>query len=70
MSDARHFRGVGMGQSANLNIAKSKAELESRKVIAQQVRTNLKVVSDAYASELVGPKRRKPWKSLNPSREK
>ena len=39
---------------ANLNIAKSKAELESRKVIAQQVRTNLKVVSDAYASELVG----------------
>ena len=54
MSDARYFRGVGMGQSANLNIAKSKAELESRKVIAQQVRTNLKVVSDAYASELVG----------------
>ncbi|HCC64200.1 MAG TPA: hypothetical protein DEP62_03205 [Flavobacteriales bacterium] len=54
MSDARHFRGVGMGQSANLNIAKSKAELESRKSIAQQVRTNLKVVSDAYSSELVG----------------
>ena len=54
MSDTRYFRGVGMGQSANLNIAKSKAELESRKVIAQQVRTNLKVVSDAYASELVG----------------
>ena len=54
MSDARHFRGVGMGQSANLNIAKSKAELESRKSIAQQVRTNLEVVSDAYSSELVG----------------
>ena len=56
MSDTRYFRGVGMGQSANLNIAKSKAELESRKVIAQQVRTNLKVVSDAYASEPVGPR--------------
>lgn len=52
MSDARHFRGVGMGQSANLNIAKSKAELESRKVMAQQVRTTLQVVSDAYSSEI------------------
>jgi hypothetical protein len=54
LSDARHFRGVGLGQSANLNIAKSKAELEARKTLAQQVRTNLKVVSDAYSSELVG----------------
>ena len=52
MSDTRHFRGVGMGQSANLNIAKSKAELESRKVMAQQVRTTLQVVSDAYSSEI------------------
>lgn len=52
MSDARHFRGVGMGQSNNLNIAKSKAELESRKVMAQQVRTTLQVVSDAYSSEI------------------
>jgi len=54
MSDARHFRAVGMGQSANLNIAKSKAELESRKALAQQVQTNLKVVSDNYAQEMVG----------------
>lgn len=53
-SDARHFRAVGMGQSANLSIAKSKAELESRKALAQQVQTNLKVVSDNYAQELVG----------------
>lgn len=43
-----------MGQSANLNIAKSKAELESRKALAQQVETNLKVVTDNYAQEMVG----------------
>ncbi|MDG1674123.1 MAG: hypothetical protein P8H88_01630 [Flavobacteriales bacterium] len=54
MSDARHFRAVGMGQSANLNIAKSKAELESKKALAQQVQTNLKVVTDNYAQEMVG----------------
>jgi len=54
LSDARHFRAVGMGQSANLNIAKSKAELESRKALAQQVETNLKVVTDNYAQEMVG----------------
>ena len=53
-SDARHFRAVGMGQSANLNIAKSKSELEAKKSLAQQVQTNLKVVSDAYAQELTG----------------
>ena len=54
MADARHFRAVGMGQSTNLSIAKSKAELEARKSMAQQVETNLKVVSDNYASEVVG----------------
>ena len=54
MSDARHFRAVGMGQSANLSIAKSKAELEARKSMAQQVRSNLHVVSDNYASEVTG----------------
>jgi septal ring factor EnvC (AmiA/AmiB activator) len=54
MSDARYFRAVGMGQSGNLNIAKSKAELESRKALAQQVETNLKVVTDNYAQEMVG----------------
>ena len=54
MSDARHFRGVGMGQSANLSVAKSKSELEARKSMAQQVRTNLQVVSDNYASEVSG----------------
>ena len=54
MSDARHFRAVGMGQSANLSVAKSKSELEARKSMAQQVRTNLQVVSDNYASEVSG----------------
>ena len=54
MSDARYFRAVGMGTSANLNIARSKAQLESKKSLAQQVQTNLQVVSDNYSSELVG----------------
>ena len=43
-----------MGQSANLNIAKNKAELEARRALAQQVETNLKVVSETYANEMVG----------------
>ena len=43
-----------MGQSANLSVAKSKAELEARKSMAQQVRSNLQVVSDNYASEVTG----------------
>lgn len=54
LSDAKHFRAVGMGQSTNLNIAKSKADIEAKKALAQQVQTNLKVVTDNYASELVG----------------
>jgi hypothetical protein len=54
LSDAKHFRAVGMGQSSNLNIAKSKADIEAKKALAQQVQTNLKVVTDNYASELVG----------------
>lgn len=54
LSDARHFRAVGMGQSTNLSVAKSKAELEARKSMAQQVRTNLQVVSDNYVSEVAG----------------
>jgi hypothetical protein len=53
-SDARHFRAVGLGESANMGIAKSKSELEAKKSLAQQVQTNLKVVSDAYAQELTG----------------
>ena len=53
MSDARHFRAVGI-QSSNLSIYKNKAQLEAKRTLAQQVQTNLKVVSDAYAQELVG----------------
>ena len=54
MSDARHFRAVGMAQSTNLSIAKNKAQLEAKRSLSQQVQTNLKVVSDAYAQEMVG----------------
>ena len=59
LSDARHFV-PWHGTSANLNIAKSKAELESRKALAQQVETNLQVVTDNYAQEMVGNQASKP----------
>ena len=58
-----------MGQSANLSIAKSKAELESKKSLAQQVQTNLKVVSDNYAQELLATKHLKPLSGLRPCSE-
>ena len=45
---------VALHGPKNLSIAKSKAELESKKSLAQQVQTNLKVVADNYAQELVG----------------
>ena len=54
MSDARHFRAVGMGQSSNLSIAKNKAQMDAKRSLAQQVQTNLQVVTDAYAQEMVG----------------
>ena len=54
MSDVRHFRAVGMGQSSNLTIAKNKAQMDAKRSLAQQVQTNLQVVTDAYAQEMVG----------------
>ena len=54
MSDARHFRAVGMGQSSNLTIAKNKAQMDAKRSLAQQVQTNLQVVTDTYAQEMVG----------------
>jgi hypothetical protein len=50
-SDKRHFRAVGQGSSKDENIAKSKADLQAKKELAQQVQTRLKVVTDQYLSE-------------------
>ena len=53
-SNARYFRAVGKGMSSNDNIASSKAEVEAHKYLAQQVTTNIKVVSDAYVQDVQG----------------
>jgi hypothetical protein len=47
-STARYFRAVGKGDSQDENIAKNKADLEAKKELAQQVTTNIKVVTDQY----------------------
>ena len=50
-SNDRYFRGTGKGQSTDENISRSKADLQAKKVLAQQVETNIKVVSDQYLGE-------------------
>jgi len=50
-SNNRWFRGVGKGESADENIAKSKADLNAKKELAGQVETNVKQVADSYVSE-------------------
>lgn len=50
-SNKRYFRSVGKGQSKDDNIAKSKADLQSKKELAQQVQTKMKVVADQYFSD-------------------
>ncbi len=53
-SNARYFRAVGKGTSKIDNIASSKADVEAHKDLAQQVTTNIKVVSDAYVQDVQG----------------
>ena len=50
-SNARFFRAVGKGSSKMDNIATSKAELEARQRLAQQVNTTIQVVSDNYMQD-------------------
>lgn len=50
-STKRYWRAVGKGSSKDDNIAKSKADLQAKKEIAQQVQTRMKVVSDQYFSD-------------------
>lgn len=51
-SNNRWFRGVGKGESADENIAKSKADMNAKKELAGQVETNVKQVADSYVSEV------------------
>ena len=50
-SNGRYFRGTGKGQSSDENISRSKADLQAKKILAQQVETNVKVVTDQYLGE-------------------
>jgi len=50
-SSARWFRAVGKGVSQKDNIAKSKADIEAKRILAQQVQTTVKVVTDQYLSD-------------------
>lgn len=47
-SNDRYFRSRGKGESQDENIAKNKADLQAKKELAQQVQTNMKVVTDQY----------------------
>lgn len=51
-SNARFFRAVGKGSSKMDNIATSKAELEVRQRLAQQISTTIQVVSDSYSQDV------------------
>jgi hypothetical protein len=50
-SNNRWFRSVGKGESAKDNIAKSKADLEAKTVLAGQLNTTVKKVADQYLGQ-------------------
>jgi hypothetical protein len=50
-SNDRYFRGVGKGESKDQNISESKADLQAKKELAQQMSTNIKAVTDQYLTE-------------------
>jgi hypothetical protein len=50
-SNNRFFRAVGKGVSMKDNIAESKADMDAKTELAGQVGTNMRNVSDQYASE-------------------
>lgn len=50
-SNKRYWRSVGKGSSMDDNIAKNKADLQSKKELAQQVQTTMKVVSDQFFAD-------------------
>lgn len=50
-SNNRFWRSTGKGSSMDDNIAKSKADLQSKKELAQQVQTTMKVVTDQFFAD-------------------
>ena len=54
MSNGRYFRATGKGVSTRDQIANTKAEMEARKTLAQQVSTSIQVVADSYLQDVQG----------------
>src|SRR5258707_15358714 len=50
-SNNRFFRATGKGESSSDNVARSKADVEAKGILAGQVNTNLKQVSDQYLGQ-------------------
>lgn len=50
-SNNRWFRAVGKGTSTRDNIAAGKADIEAKRILAQQVQTTVKVVTDQYLAD-------------------
>jgi len=50
-SNKRYWKSTGSGTSADLNIAKQKAQLEARKNLASEVQTNVKALADQYMKQ-------------------
>src|SRR5882672_11598852 len=50
-SNNRFFRGTGKGESTSDNIARSKADVEAKTILAGQVNTTMKQVADNYIGQ-------------------
>jgi hypothetical protein len=50
-STNRFFRGTGKGESSQDNIARSKADLDAKAILAGQVNTTMKQVADQYLGQ-------------------
>lgn len=50
-SNNRFFRGTGKGESSQDNIARSKADLDAKAILAGQVNTTMKQVADQYLGQ-------------------
>lgn len=50
-SNNRFFRAVGKGVSTRDNVAAGKADIEAKRILAQQVQTTVKVVTDQYIAD-------------------
>ncbi len=50
-SSRTYFRGVGMGQSKDMNTSKSKAMIVAKQRLASSVNTTMKTVADRYVAE-------------------